>query len=533
MRTGAAAALPFLSNRDALAALSGPEHQSTHPQDGKMPNVLVIMCDQLQASVMSCYGGPVSTPNIDRIAEGGVIFNNATCPTPVCSPSRASLMTGLYPHTHGITMNISNVQGIHDDEVTKDHLLGKAGYQTHYLGKWHLEHNGKLPSYFPESYRYDYEWRNEMQARFDEILKGDPWTYMNHYGMVLPVDIDPEYLKVAREWAPKWKGVAPGPFYELALKMGRLKLEHSEHPDVKVVDRTVSCLGSLKASQPFSVTCSIQAPHDPNVIQSPYYEMFDPKKIELPKNSNTRENRFDAREWRCPARKIVSDLGDTCVREFSRIYYANVKMIDDEVGRVLNALDRTGRAEDTIVIFTADHGDMLGGHGMVTKSTDAFYDEIARIPLIVRYPRAVKPAKSDLPVCVTDIMPTVLELAGQPIPPSVQGVSLAANLTGKSFGLDSQRFTFSERVANSPEKSRTVKPGTTAHFMIRGQGWKYVRYNDRDEHLFNIASDPGETKNLAKESRYASTRQMLSEELDKWLRETSFPIKQPRSELTN
>lgn len=521
-KTGAAAVgLPLLHSHAARA-----DDKATRPDQSSgavRPNVLVIMCDQLSTHALSCYGGAVETPNIDRIASGGVLFNNATCPTPVCSPSRASFVTGLYPHTHGITMNIANVNGIGDDEVTTDKLLHDSGYDTYHCGKWHLENKKKLPSYYPESYRYDYEWRQDMQKQFDEIRKGDPWTYMDHYGLILPVEIEPSYLKLAQSVAPKWKGVAPGPFYELALKMGRLKLEHKQHPDVCVVDRTIAKLASLKGDKPFSMTCSIQAPHDPNVIQSPYYEMFDPKKLELPANRDVREARFDDREWRCPARKIVADLGEPGVREFTRIYYATVKMIDDEVGRLLDALDKAGRAADTIVIFTADHGDMLGGHGMVTKSTDAFYDEIVRIPLVIRYPNGIKPGESTAPVCVTDVMPTVLELTGQKIPSNVQGLSLASLMQKKPSAVDSRQFTFSERVANNPDHSRKVAPGTAASFMIRGQGWKYARFYNHDEHLFNIGEDPQETKNLAQDTKHAEKRKWLSSELDTWLEKTGFP----------
>ncbi len=426
-----------------------------------------------------------------------------------------------------MTMNISNVDGFTESDVTWDRILHDSGYETHYYGKWHLEFKGKLPSYYPESYRYEHEWLQEMQEVFADVRKGDPWTYMDHYGLILPVEIEPGCLKTAQAVSGRWKTEARPPFYELALKIGRLKLKHEQHPDVRVVDHAVSKLGSLPKDKPFSLTCSIQAPHDPNVIHSPYYEMFDPSRIELPANRDFRERRFDEGGWRYPARKIVADLGERFLREFTRIYYASVKMIDDEVGRILRALENTGRADNTIVIFTADHGDMLGGHGMATKSVDAFYDEIAVVPLIIQYPRRIQPQKVTGSACLTDVMPTVLEFCGKPIPGPVQGTSLARMLMGQPSPADSRRFAFCERVANSRDGSRRVQPGTAAHFMIRGHGWKYVRYNGGDEQLFHLEHDPLETRNLAADPKYADTRARLATEIDYWLRRTGFPESQP------
>lgn len=490
------------------------------------PNILTIICDQLNARALSCYGGAVNTPNIDRLAAGGVLFRNATCPTPVCSPSRASLATGLYPHTHGITVNVAHVEGIKDGETTTDLLLNQAGYETHFYGKLHLEDKGRFPAYYPDPFRYVPEWAREMQSVFDEVCKGDPWTYMDHYNVILPVEIEPGYLEIAQAASEKWKTEATPLYYELALKMGRLKLDHRQNVDVRVSEMTRNRLGALKPDQPFSITCSIQAPHDPNVIHSPYYEMFDPGKIELPANYGAVDQRVHERGWGQPARKIVADLGEPCVREFTRVYYGAVKMIDDEVGRILYALDRTGRADDTIVIFTTDHGDMLGGHGMVTKSTDTFYDEIVRIPMIIRYPKRVKPARSDRPVCMTDVMPTLLDFTGQPIPKNVQGLSLAPHLMGRQSALDRRRFTFTERIGPNRDASRTVLPGTWTNLSIRGQGWKYVRYHDKTEQLFNLAKDPGETRNLAQDRKHVETRDWLSTEIDYWMRSTDFPIKE-------
>jgi arylsulfatase A-like enzyme len=231
-----------------------------------------------------------------------------------------------------------------------------------------------------------------------------------------------------------------------------------------------------------------------------------------------REELFE-KDW---GREIISALGEPGMREFLRVYYGMVKLIDDQVGRILKTLDETGKADNTVVVFTADHGDMMGGHGMVWKSTRAFYEEIVRVPLIVSYPGKFKPAVSERPVDSTDFMPTLLELAGHRAPEQVQGVSLARHLRGEKEPGKVREYTFSERVRPHPKGRRRVLPGTRGDFMIRGRGWKYIRYSNRAEYLYNLRDDPGETVNLIDDPKCGSVRDQLRTDMDRWLDRTGW-----------
>jgi arylsulfatase A-like enzyme len=288
-----------------------------------------------------------------------------------------------------------------------------------------------------------------------------------------------------------------------------------------VADLTCEKLEELKNSkEPFMITCSFVWPHDPNVVPSPYYEAFDPKKIKLPENRHVREERFE-KNW---SREIIRGLGEPGLREFLRIYYGMVKLIDDQVGRILKILDQTGKTDDTIIVFTADHGDMKGGHGMVWKSTNSFYEEVVRVPLMLRYPRMFKPRVSELATDSTDFMPTLLEIVGHPVPEQSQGQSLVPFLTGRRDISKARQYTFSERVRPHPKGLRKVLPGTKGAFMVRGKGFKLIRYEDGRQYLYNLREDPGETRNLADDPKYLSSRKKLAAEMDKWLKRTGWPV---------
>ena len=282
-----------------------------------------------------------------------------------------------------------------------------------------------------------------------------------------------------------------------------------------MASRTVERLRKLD-ERAFSITCSLMWPHDPNVIPAPYYERTDPAKIEIPANHAVREARFE----KDVSRQMMARETDTRMREFLRVYYGTVQMIDEQVGRVLDALEQSGRAANTIVIFTAGHGDMAGGHGMGWKSTSAFYDEIVRIPMIVSWPGHIQPGKTDAATSLADLAPTILELAGERAPASMQGSSLAPALLGRSSAAR-YVYGFSERVRANPRRTRSGAATAPAERMIRGDGWKYIVYADGEEFLYHQAEDPGETRNLAGERQAQARKRDPARELQSWVARTS------------
>ena len=489
------------------------------------PSILLMMCDQLTAGVLSCYGGPVPTPNLDRLAADGVLFTNATCPTPFCSPSRASLITGMVPHRHGIVYNVNvrdypaiggpaTEEGIKDRDTTTEKLLSETGYDTHHYGKWHLL-DDDLP-YYPDTFGEHHEYATGAADVFRGVRTRPRNEWMDWYDWAMPVTVSGQLRKAVDALGDRW---SDKPHAEFIVKMGRLDLPAEQVFDVQVADRTIEAIHSAKPDVPFMITCSFNYPHDPNVVPSPYYDMIDPDDIRLPANYECRETRFEG-DW---SRQIVRDLGETGAREFLRIYYASVRLIDDQVGRVLAALDTTGRASNTIVLFTSDHGDMAGGHGMVWKSTASFYEEVVRVPLLIRYPGRLPPHHTGIAAALTDVMPTLLDWVGIAAPEGIDGRSLAPYVDGRSSPADAPSYTFAERVRPNPEHTRTVGPATTGAFMVRGQGTKYFRYPNGEEFLFDLAADPGETVNLATEPAWTERKSGLKQALEEWLTRTGWP----------
>lgn len=488
------------------------------------PDILILMCDQLNARVLGCYGGPVPTPNIDRIAREGVLFRNASCPLPVCSPSRATIVTGLYPHSHGITYNVMRrdypmvaapptQEGIKIADVTTEGILRGAGYATHFYGKWHLL-DDDLP-YYPDMFTEHDAYAREMASDFEAVRKRDRESWMDWYRWALPVTVDERYRGAVTRAEAVWP--KKGDYLDFIRKIGRLELPPAKNFDVRVADRAIERIRSM-GDRPFMITCSFNAPHDPNVAPSPYYEMFDPATIALPSNRDMREARHE-KSW---SRQIVAGFGDAGLREFLRVYYALVKMIDDQVGRVLAALEEAGRIDNTVIVFTADHGDMAGGHGMVWKSNGSFYDEIVLVPLLMRYPARFRPQECVIEAGHVDLMPTLLELAGQPCPATAQGQSLVPFLTGARPASEARPFAFCERAPPVPgnTRKRGARPG--ASFMVRGQGWKYIRYAEGGEVLYDLQRDPGETVNRANDAACAERKRIMADAMEAWHRRTGW-----------
>jgi arylsulfatase A-like enzyme len=491
-----------MTRRTLLAGMAAP---------APPPNILVLISDQLNAGVTSAYGGPVPTPHLERLARRGLLFTDATCPTPFCSPSRASIVTGRWPHAHGIVHNCmrkdypteggpETEEGITTADVTYDSILYGRGYSTHQYGKWHL--SGDALPYYPDPYGEHHEYKRELAPVFDEVRRRPRDQWMDWYGWALPVDVDPIFRR-AYDAAKQLHGSR---YAEFIGRIGRLKLKPEQTFDYLVADRTIQAIRNADG-RPFSITCSFNWPHDPNVIPAPYYEQFDPARLELPANHGDVEGYFE-KNWS----RTVGGAAPQITREFLRVYYASVKMIDDQVGRVLDALDAAGRTESTVVVFTADHGDMAGGHGMVWKSTSAFYDEVARVPLILAAPGKVKPGRSSAAASLTDLAPTLLSLAGAPVPGTMQGRNLLERAA---------EYSFSERVVPNPGRTRKLARDAKASMMVRGGGWKYCAYPDGAEFLYHVARDPGETRNLAAERQHSARKEELQRVVRRWRENTA------------
>jgi arylsulfatase A-like enzyme len=508
-----------ITRRELLASIAAP---AAMPAQNGHPNVLFLICDQLNPAVLSTYGGAVATPNIDRIARDGMLFRNATCPTPFCSPTRASLVTGVYPHTHGIVHNVMRVdypaspgpateQGIVASDLTYDQILSKAGYATHHYGKWHL--SGEPLPYYPDTYAEHLDYAREMKPVFDSIRRLPRHQWMNWYGWILPVVVARAYGDSFPADDPIRKAV----FADFITKFGKLDLPEADIFDFRVANRTIDRIRA-RHDKPFSLTCSFNWPHDPNVIHAPYYDRMDPAKIDLPPTLDQREARFE----KDLSRRMVANQTETRLREFLRIYYASVQFLDVQVGRILNALDESGQARNTVVVFTSDHGDMTGNHGMAWKSTQAFYDEVARVPLIVSWPGKIRPGRTDAAASLVDLPATLLELAGLPVPAHMEGASLAGVLRGGSSAKDRYLYRYSERVRPNPAHTRIIAPGTPGEFMIRGAGWKYAVYSDGEEFLYDLRKDPRETRNRIGEANSRATKMEMRSRLSAWLRDTNY-----------
>jgi len=482
-------------------------------------NILFIQSDQLNTKAIGCYGGAVQTPNIDRLARDGAQFMQAYVTRPTSSPCRASIVTGLHTYQHGIVNNVlpKNQQGLTAADTTTDKLLNGAGYATHHYGKWHIGDEGKLP-YFPDMYGYSDYIKENKKAR-TAMMSDDQGEWMEFKGIAFPVELA---LPIASRQAWFEKNWSKRSDFDSYSKIGRLRLDPNQWVDWVTCDKAIAMLDELKGSdKPFMITSSFIWPHDPNFAPMPYYGMFDPAKI--PDPSTSAPDKLYQGDW---SYQFAQGLGKDGVKEFMRIYYANVKYVDDLVGRLMAALERNGQLDNTMVIFVADHGDMLGNHGMVWKTTSSFYQDLVRVPMIIYCPKLIAAGKYDMPVSVVDFMPTILSITGHKelVPAGRPGLDLTRYVgKGAAAAAFPRKYVVCERVDNNaPGGARQVLPGASAGFMITDAHWKLVKDTKGNELLFDLKSDPDETRDLTSDPAMASKKQELRDALARELEQTGW-----------
>lgn len=487
------------------ATASGFVRADVQQKKKDRPNILFLMTDEQHFRSLSITGNPyIETPNMDRIAREGVLFENATCVTPYCSPSRASILTSVYPHKHEILLNVSpnrNTQKPLAAEAfpNTECMLHENGYALGHRGKWHLGDKGDFPGYESRAYAAktnpDYgRFLQEHLPREDYADNRDPGRYLDR-----PVEKIPAVQK-------GWKEFHADPKNRLAYiaTIGKSVVPPEFLPETQITEQVVGLLEDHKDDN-FMITASWHPPHDLWVIPEPYYSMVDREKLELPGTK-------DLPDWdqRGASKRLGDTMGDEGIREYAAIYHGMVKYIDDQVGRVLQRLDELGLSDNTLVVFTTDHGDMVGAHGCIGKSIASFFDDLVRIPLAMRFPGRIQPGtRVSQPVSQIDYMPTFMDYLGLPIPENIHGQSMRPLIEGKDVPW--RDYAFCQRAMNSR--------------MLRTQQYKYV-YGIRPKMLalYDLENDPNEDRNLAVESSYTETVKAMHARLLDIMRRDGDPL---------
>ncbi len=431
------------------------------------PSILWICTDQQRYDTIAALGNKyIRTPNMDKLMAESITFTHAFCQSPVCTPSRSSFLTGRYPRT---TRAHENGQCIPPDEVLVTKMLADAGYDCGLSGKLHISAcQGRVEKRIDDGYRV-FHWSHDPSPQWGKKNEYTAWIESKGYKWA---DI---YKK------PKGKWAHAGVPAEL-------------HQTTWCADRAIDFIKEKHAG-PWLMSVNIYAPHHPFDPPKEYFDRYDPDRLpdpdyvpgELADKPEFQRLEHDGGGGRPPFSKMTSRER----REITAAYYAMIEQIDDNVGRMLKALDETGQRRNTIVIFMSDHGELLGDHGIYLKGPYT-YDCSVRVPLIISWPGHFKAGlKSDALVELTDIAPTLLNAAGVPIPPRVQGKSLTDVLTGKTTSHRDSIFceSYGNKV-NSTEPTWNVS-------MVRTRTHKIAICHGTDQgELYDLQADPGEHKNL-------------------------------------
>ena len=438
------------------------------------PNILFLFTDDQRFSTMHALNNPeVRTPNLDKLVQRGVAFTQAHIMGgtigAVCAPSRAMLITGqtLF-HVHdSIVQPKPETASRRKPFDLFPEILRRNGYTTFGTGKWH---NGE-----------------KLYARcFSRGAKIFFGGMSNH--LDVPVaDFDPsgEYPKDKRYKGEKFSS-------ELFS------------------DAAIEFLSGYKGADPFCAYVAYTAPHDPRMAPKQYAAMYPPEKIRLPKNFMP-EHPFDNGEMRIRDEMLAPfPRTPEIVRENIAAYYAMIAHVDYHIGRVLEALEQSGRAKDTIIVFAADNGLAVGQHGLMGKQN--LYEHSVRVPLVIAGPGVPRGKRSDALCYLLDLAPTILEFTGIPSAPTIEGKSLVPVIDGRSKGVrDSVFYAYS-----------WIQRG------VRQGEWKLIRYKVKGKlttQLFHLKADPWEMTNLADAPAHAAERKRLEELLAWWMKETDDPLR--------
>jgi arylsulfatase A-like enzyme len=417
------------------------------------PNILYLFADQWRGNATGYAGDPnVKTPNLDRLATQGLNYKNAVSVSPVCTPYRASLMTGRFPTSTGMFLNDLYLPS---EELCMAEIFKQAGYTTGYIGKWHLDGHGR-DSYIPEERRQGWDYWKVLECshsynRSAYYSGNDPKKkFWDGYDAFAQTKDAQNYLK------------------EIAQK-----------------------------NQPFILALSFGPPHFPHNSPAEYKNLYQPEEFKLAPN--------------------VPESLHAKVRKELQGYYGHCSALDKCIGDLMATLEETGLAENTIVVFTADHGETMGSHGNEPTQKQVPWDESARVPFLLRFPAAKGPkgAEVSTPLTTPDILPTLLGLAGVKIPETIEGDDLSATVLNPAHAAD--------RVAHYKGVSPMTKPkmimeNYREYRAIRTKRYTYVRGLKGAWLLYDDEKDPFQMTNLVDQPEHAALQKDLDEKLQEGLK---------------
>ncbi len=468
-------------------------------------NILFLFVDQQRRDCLGSYGNRVvQTPHLDRLARTGVRFTNAYTPAPVCTPARASVQCGLWPHKHKLIFNTgaSALRGGMDDPPPPvrfySEMLKERGWNLAHAGKWHIGTEKNQPStrgydpglpYYPgygiPNYIYSYRNKRQIHPHYREYLKGFGLDGFNLRTMT-------------REDGTLFCGLQEGP------------------PEASIpsylANQAIDTIGRFsKEDKPFLVSCHFWGPHAPHCIPEPYYSMYRDADIRPWPNFDCdlsdkpevirRYGEYLHTDWF--TRERLSDLIGK--------YYGYISLIDNEIGRIVKALEDVGELDRTLIVYSADHGSSAGSYRLWDKGY-GMYDCITGIPMILSHP-AIRPSVNDGFVTLLDLMPTFLDAAGIRAPAGLDGASLMPVLRGERNTVRDDFIVTEHHGHHCPFWQR----------MVRTPQGKYVFNYTAGPEFYDLDADPHETRNIIG-SIGSTTRKRYEDMLLSWMRETGDPL---------
>ena len=456
----------------------------------KKKNILFLLTDQQRYDTLSCNGSSqCKTPYIDEVAKEGTNFSYAYTPIALCSPSRGSIFTGLFPHNHGQLTNVGdNFNGVFDknilDKKSWTQVLSDNDYLTGYVGKWHLPKEGENKFWGLANWHL-------YRSYYDELKNMGIEHFYDYHGSHL----------MDSEW-----GISNPPAY------GKSGLDYKQMQETWSTDKTISLIEQYKdAENPFMIMTSFKGPHWDYMVPEPYDTMYDPRSIEKWGNFDDPFINKPEIQQKEILRWNAGHLTWKDWQEMIAAYWGYCTYIDSEIGRIIKYLKKMNLYDDTVIIFSTDHGDMIGSHRIFNKGFQ-MYEETHRIPLIVRDPDSSTPGDViNSFVSHVDLFDTICDYANISNDTKTDGFSLKGLSNDQNNNARDSIFS----------EFHGYEPCLTSIRMVRTKQWKYVYNPFSVDELYDMESDPYEIHNLAPRIGHKAVLNRMKERRSEWMRATN------------